>query len=170
MEATAGGCDLLVVNGLAAGQDVSVGAIAGLLLDHRPTGPGAELIELAMALHRDAGQNPLELLRRVGGRETAACMGAIMAARLQRVPVILDGTVAASAALVLERLRPGASGHCVLAAPDGMPAGAALERALNLPTLLGIGGHQNDGTAGALAAGLVASACRVFDQAEVGSA
>jgi nicotinate-nucleotide--dimethylbenzimidazole phosphoribosyltransferase len=96
----------------------------------------------------------------------AACVGAIMAARLQRIPVILDGAVAFGAAFVLERLCAGATEHCVLAAPDGLPAGAVLQEALGLPSLLGILSAEADGATGALAAATVITACAAFDGSE----
>ena len=52
----------------------------------------------AVALHKAHLADPLEVLRRLGGRELAAMAGAILAARTQRVPVLLDGYVATAAA------------------------------------------------------------------------
>ena len=50
--------------------------------------------------------DPLEILRRLGGREIAALAGALLAARELRVPVLLDGFVAGAAAAVLQALEP----------------------------------------------------------------
>jgi nicotinate-nucleotide--dimethylbenzimidazole phosphoribosyltransferase len=38
-------------------------------------------------LHKAHLDDPLELLRRLGGREIAAMSGAILAARMERIPV-----------------------------------------------------------------------------------
>ena len=65
-----------------------------------------EAVEAAIAHHGDHLKDPLEVLRRVGGREIAAMAGAILAARLQRIPVVLDGYVATAATL---RLWPSSS-------------------------------------------------------------
>lgn len=54
-------------------------------------------MRLAIETHKDHLSDPLAVLARLGGREIAAMAGAILAARLQRVPVVLDGYVATSA-------------------------------------------------------------------------
>ena len=59
----------------------------------------------AAARHRPAARDPFDLLRRLGGLEFAAIAGAVMAARLGRVPVVLDGFAATAAAAVLYRRR-----------------------------------------------------------------
>ena len=53
--------------------------------------------------------DPLEVLRRLGGREIAAMAGAILAARVERMPVLLDGFVVCAAAAILHALDPRAS-------------------------------------------------------------
>ena len=56
--------------------------------------------------------DPLEVLRHVGGRELAAMLGAILAARLRRVPVLLDGFTTTVPAAVLQAIEPAAAAHC----------------------------------------------------------
>jgi len=158
MEATAGGSDLLVVRALAAGHAASVAALAAGLLGPRQDGDLLDIAAAALARHDGHMDAPLEVLRRLGGRENAALAGAIMAARMQQVPVILDGAGAVAVAVLLEQLRPGAAGHCVVAADDGHPDFARLCTALGRPVLLGGTWPETDGSAGALAASLVQAA------------
>src|SRR6266550_2608850 len=72
------------------------------------TGPGTgvvgaaleqkrEVVAAAVARHRPEAGDPFELLRRLGGLEFAAMAGAILAARMGRVPVVLDGVSAGAA-------------------------------------------------------------------------
>ena len=74
----------------------------------------------AIATHRDHLSDPLEVLRRLGGREIAAMVGAILAARIERTPVLLDGFVACAAAAVLNAIDPATLDHCMAAqvSPD----------------------------------------------------
>lgn len=72
-------------------------------------------------------RDPLEALRRFGGRDTAAMVGAVLAARAQKALVILDGWGAAAAYRVCQALDREAVSHCVFA--DG-------ERRLALPNAL----------------------------------
>jgi NaMN:DMB phosphoribosyltransferase len=50
----------------------------------------------------------MDMLRRLGGRELVAMAGAIVAARMRRVPVLLDGYVCGAAAAALAHAAPGA--------------------------------------------------------------
>jgi nicotinate-nucleotide--dimethylbenzimidazole phosphoribosyltransferase len=65
--------------------------------------------EMARALK--AKMDPLDVLLRFGGHDIAAITGAIIAARLARIPVLLDGAAAEVAAALLQALRPDAAAH-----------------------------------------------------------
>ena len=62
------------------------------------------------ALYRARGHtaDPLALLRICGGADLAAMAGFCAQAAIRRTPVLLDGVVVTAAALVAERLAPGA--------------------------------------------------------------
>ncbi len=66
----------------------------------------ADAVDRALALHGSHRDDPFEVLRRVGGREFAAIAGAIIAARVEKVPVILDGFAASPAAAVFHAVNP----------------------------------------------------------------
>jgi nicotinate-nucleotide--dimethylbenzimidazole phosphoribosyltransferase len=81
------------------------------------TGPGTgvagaalankrDVVAAAVARHKPESGDPFDVLRRLGGLEFAAMAGAILAARMGRVPVVLDGFCAGAAAAVLGRARP----------------------------------------------------------------
>ena len=74
-------------------------------------GADAAAAQLQRALAAEPDADPLRLLRRHGGREIAATAGAILAARSQRTPVILDGPAPRAAAAVLRALRADALDH-----------------------------------------------------------
>lgn len=122
---------------------------------------GRGAVTAALAQHEGHLADPLEALRRVGGREFAAIAGAILAARYQRIPVLLDGFVACAAAAVLSRLAPGALDHCLAAHASGAPAHARLLDALGKTPLLETGIELEEGAGAALAIGLVKSAVAV---------
>jgi len=96
--------------------------------------------------------DPLERLRGYAGREVAACVGAILAARSLTVPVILGGEAACAAAVVLEAVEAGLSAHCRLAAPVGFRLTA------RLPSPPILGEAEEDGAIAALAAAAVVRA------------
>jgi nicotinate-nucleotide--dimethylbenzimidazole phosphoribosyltransferase len=60
----------------------------------------------------EAAASGLEAIRQFGGREIAAAAGAILGARIQRIPVILDGEGPRAAASALRAAAPHAADHC----------------------------------------------------------
>lgn len=133
----------------------------------------ADVVARAVARAGGPGLDPLEVLRRVGGREIAAIAGAILAARLQRIPVLLDGYVVTAAAAVLHALDPASLDHCLAAHRSAEPAhGRVLEKIGKRP-LLDLGMRLGEGSGAALACGIVRNALAVhqgmatFEQAAV---
>jgi nicotinate-nucleotide--dimethylbenzimidazole phosphoribosyltransferase len=175
MEAIAGGTDLLCVGELGIGNTTVAAAIYTALFG----GPAAQwvgrgsgvddaglqrkvaAVETAVERHREHLHDPLEVLTRLGGREVAAIAGAILAARLQRIPVILDGYVATAAAAILHAIHPSTLDHCVAGhvSAEGNHQ-EVLERLGKIP-LLALGMRLGEGTGAALAAGIVKSAAAV---------
>src|SRR6516225_8698074 len=106
------GIDALAVGEMGIGNTTAAAALcAGLFGGDAAlwTGPGTgvagaaletkrQAVATSVALHRPAAHNPFDLLRRLGGLELAAITGAVMAARLGRVPVVLDGFASTAAA------------------------------------------------------------------------
>ena len=171
MEATEG-CDLLCIGEMGIGNTTIAAAIAHGLFGGAPedwVGPGTgvdaeglkrktEAVRRAVDLHREHLADPLELLRRLGGREIAAMTGAILAARLQRIPVLIDGYVATAAAAILHAMRPDALDHCMAAHLSAEPAHGRLLQKLGKTPLLDLGMRLGEGSGAAMAAGLVKAA------------
>jgi nicotinate-nucleotide--dimethylbenzimidazole phosphoribosyltransferase len=132
-----------------------------------------EAVERAIAFHKGYASDPLEALRCLGGREIAAMAGAILAARMQRIPVILDGYVVTAAAAILHALRPDALDHCLAGHLSAEGAHADVLERLGKKPLLSLGMRLGEGTGAALAAGIVkaAAGCHfgmaTFTQAQV---
>jgi nicotinate-nucleotide--dimethylbenzimidazole phosphoribosyltransferase len=172
MEALAARPDLLCLGEIGVGGDIAASAIYHALYGGRPAdwvtdGNGAsrahkaELVRAAIATHREHLKDPFEVLRRLGGREIAAMVGAILAARIQRAPVLLDGFVVCAAAAVLHALDPASLDHCLAAHVAPERAHAEALRRLGKAPLLDLGVGLGEGVGAALAAGIVkaAAAC-----------
>nr|WP_272210726.1 nicotinate-nucleotide--dimethylbenzimidazole phosphoribosyltransferase [Marinicella sp. W31]MDC2876635.1 nicotinate-nucleotide--dimethylbenzimidazole phosphoribosyltransferase [Marinicella sp. W31] len=172
MEAVAGGVDLLCLGEMGIGNTTVAAAICcglygGPAAEWVGPGTGSEgemlerkiaAVEKAVALHKDHLSDPLELLRRLGGREFAAIAGAIIAARMQKVPVLLDGYAVTAAAAVLKAANPSALDHCMIAHVSAEPGHLKLIQKLGKTPLLALGMRLGEGTGAALAASLVKSA------------
>ena len=172
MEAIAGGTDLLCVGELGIGNTTVAAAIYAALYGGPPAhwvgrGTGVDdeglrrkiaAVEAALTHHRGHLRDPLEVLRRVGGREVAAIAGAIVAARLQRIPVVLDGYVTTAAAAILHAIDRSAIDHCIAGHLAAEGAHQEVLERLGLVPLLALGLRLGEGTGAALAAGIVRSA------------
>jgi nicotinate-nucleotide--dimethylbenzimidazole phosphoribosyltransferase len=172
MEAVAGGTDLLCIGEMGIGNTTIAAAIfhglyGGTAAEWVGPGTGSEgevlarkiaAVEAAVALHKQHLSDPLELLRRLGGREIAAMAGAILAARTQRIPVLIDGYVATAAAAVLHAANPQALDHCLIGHVSAEPGHMAAIERLGKTPLLALGMRLGEGTGAALAAGIVKSA------------
>ena len=172
MEAIAGGCDLLCIGEMGIGNTTIAAALAAGLFGGKGqdwVGPGtgvdgeglkrkAAAVDKAIALHHAHLSDPLEVLRRLGGRELAAMAGAILGARMQNVPVIVDGYVATAAAAVLYKANASALDHCLFGHCSAEPAHKRLLELIGKKSLLNLGMRLGEASGAALAAGIVKAA------------
>ncbi|PPD45952.1 MAG: nicotinate-nucleotide--dimethylbenzimidazole phosphoribosyltransferase [Methylocystis sp.] len=171
-EAIEGGIDLLAPGEMGIGNTTSAAAIYAALYGgpaSRWTGRGTGVdeaglarknaaIDAALALHGPHLSDPLEIMRRLGGREIAAMMGAITAARLNRVPVVLDGYVACAAAALLHAITPDAIAHCVAGHLSAEGAHAEVLLRLGKKPLLDLGMRLGEGSGAGLAIAIIKTA------------
>jgi nicotinate-nucleotide--dimethylbenzimidazole phosphoribosyltransferase len=111
---------------------------------------------------RAAAADPVATLAEVGGLEHAALAGFVLGAAAHRVPVILDGVIAGSAALVAAALCPAALQHALAGHASAEPGHALALRALGLRPLLGLDLRLGEGTGALLALPLVTAAARAL--------
>jgi nicotinate-nucleotide--dimethylbenzimidazole phosphoribosyltransferase len=172
MEAIAGGIDLLCLGEMGIGNTTIAAAIyhglyggtaadwvgRGTGIDDRGLARKIAAVEAAVARHKKHLADPLEAMRRIGGREIAAIAGAIIAARMERIPVILDGYVVCAAAAILHALDPRALDHCMAAHVAAEGAHEDVLRRLGKKPLLDLGLRLGEGTGAALAFGIIKAA------------
>ena len=174
MEAIAGGVDLLGLSAFGRGGEVADAALLELgggqnreaalsFTGIEPAGEQAQQVEQAAVLHGEAAGDPLELLRRLGGREHSAIAGAILAARVNHVPVVLGGIRAWVVALVLDQIEKGACAHCAVAGGEDGGLGMAVARQCVMPHLLSGFGQSGEGMQAAMAIGLLKGLAAVHD-------
>lgn len=118
----------------------------------------AEAVTLALARHGVACDGAFETLRRIGGREIAAMAGAVLAARMAKVPVLLDGFIGCAALAPLAKANPAITHHCLAAHCSAEAGHSRLLEALGLDPLLRLDMRLGEGTGAAVAAQIVRSA------------
>ncbi len=161
MEVVAEGADIIVLGNAGFGSATAAAAIAqGLYGGAAEYWAGAHdgtaeariaAVERAANFHAGGVSDPLECLRRFGGRDISGLVGAILAARQQSIPVILDGFVVCTAAAVLHAVNPDATAHCLAGHLSAEPAHGALLDRLGLTPLHNFGIPTGDGTGAAYA-------------------
>lgn len=162
--------DLFVAGEMGIGNTTSAAAIATALfpggaahwvgpgtgLDAKGVAHKSRIVDAGIELHRS--DDPLEILRCLGGREIAAMVGAFASARHKRIPVILDGFIASAAAAVLYKAHQGALDHVIAGHLSEETAHGSLLEALDKKPLLDLGLRLGEGSGAALAISIVKAA------------
>ena len=187
--ARAAASDIFIGGEMGIGNTTSAAALACALLGapaEALAGPGSglnkagverkvALIARALAMHRGHVNEPLEALRRLGGFEIAALVGAFSACAQQHLPVLVDGFIAGVAALASARLCPGAGNWMLHAHRSAEPGHARVLAALDAKPLLDLGFRLGEGSGALAALPLIRLACALhadmatFEEAGVAS-
>lgn len=126
----------------------------------------AAVVDEALQFHaldaEASRRDPLGALAAVGGFEHAAMVGLYLGAAERRLPVVLDGVIACSAALVAVALAPAVRDHLVAGHAGDEPGITTALAALGLEPLLDLGLRLGEGTGGVLAVPVVQAAARVL--------
>ena len=154
--ATAIGCTLL---GLAPRELAG----PGTGLDDKGIAHKIDVLERALALHRQQCTSPLEALRRVGGFEIAAIAGAYLSCAQLGILALVDGFIATSAALVAVRMQPQCADWLFYGHGSAEPGHARLLTALNAKPLLDLGMRLGEGSGAATAMPLLQLACALHN-------
>lgn len=172
MEVVAEGADIIALGNVGFGSATAAAAIAlglyGGTAEYWAGGEGnaaqsrINAVGAGVNLHKDLLSDPLEVLRCFGGRDIAGMVGAILAARHQSIPIILDGYVVCAAAAVLHKLNPDSIAHCVAGHVTAEPAHQALLDRMGLEPMHDMGIGIGDGTGAAFALGTLRSSCKAL--------
>ena len=111
-----------------------------------------------MELHLAETKDPLSLFAALGGLELAAIVGAIVAARLARVPVILDGFACTVSASVLFAIDPTTVDPCLVAHRSVEPGHSRLLELMRKEPILDLGLRLGEASGATLAIGILKAA------------
>jgi nicotinate-nucleotide--dimethylbenzimidazole phosphoribosyltransferase len=127
--------------------------VAGAVLETK-----RQAVAEAVARHRMPARDPFEILRRLGGLELAAITGAVLAARLGRVPVMLDGFAATAAAAVLYAADRHALDHCLVGHLSAEPGHRRLVERIGQRPLFDLGLRLGEASGATLALAVLKAA------------
>jgi len=174
-QAVAGGARMLVTGDMGIGNTTASAAVIAALTGLPATavtgrGAGADDAILARkteaverALRRIPGQaDPLLILTELGGLEIAALTGFIVGAAACRLPVMIDGVIAAAAALAAAALVPDAAKYLIGGHRSAEPGSAAALSHLGIEPLLDLQMRLGEGSGATLAVPLVQAAAKIL--------
>jgi len=163
---------------MGIGNTTAASALAAVLTGRAPadvTGRGTGLdepavrhkvavIEGAIDRHRPDPSDPLGVLAAVGGLEIAALVGAILGAAEAGVPVVLDGFITGSAALVASAMAPGVEARVIASHASAEPGHRIVLEQLELRPLLDLELRLGEGSGAALAIPIIRAAAAILGE------
>ena len=144
------GLDVVEVTGRGTGIDDA-------MLAHK-----VSVIQTAISVNEANPLDPMTALAAVGGLEHAGIVGYLLAAAALRTPVVLDGVIACSAALVAQAIAPQAAEYWVAGHRSAEPGASAALAHLALVPLVDLEMRLGEGSGAALAVPLVQAAARIL--------
>jgi nicotinate-nucleotide--dimethylbenzimidazole phosphoribosyltransferase len=177
-ELIASGADLLVTGDMGIGNTTPAACLVAAFTGraaHEVTGRGTgiddatlelkvKVVDKALALHKPDPADPIGVLSSVGGLEHAVLAGAILFAAAARIPVVLDGVIANSAALAAAAIAPDATGYAFAGHRSVEPGATIALEHLGLDPLVDLGMRLGEGTGALLAIPIIRSAAAVLNQ------
>ena len=164
--------DLFIAGEMGIGNTTSAAAIAAALFggggkDWVGRGTGvddtglkvkSDVVDAGLVRHKKDLDDPLSVLRVLGGREIAAMVGAIASARAHSIPVLLDGFICSAAAAVLYKMNHCALDHTQAGHVSAEGAHAQMLSKLGKKPLLMLGLRLGEGSGAALAINILKGA------------
>ena len=172
------GMDIVATGDMGIGNTTSSSAIASCLtgisvkdLTGRGTGISdevllrkIEVIEEAIRVNQPNPSDPIDVLSKVGGFEIGGLVGVILASVAKRIPVVIDGFISGTAALIACSLKKEVkdfliAGHC--SAEKGHKL---ILEYLGLKPLLNLDMRLGEGTGAALGISIVEASIKILTQ------
>ena len=163
------GVHLFIGGEMGIANTSAAAAIASALLEKPAaelTGPGtglgakeidrkAAIIQAALDKHQVSNDEPLKVLQTFGGFEIAALTGAYIRCAQLGIPVLVDGYITLSAALVASRIVPGIESWFFYSHQSAEPGYMVIMQALGATPLVNLGMRLGEGSGAAVAAPLL---------------
>jgi nicotinate-nucleotide--dimethylbenzimidazole phosphoribosyltransferase len=157
------GYGLLAAGEMGIGNTATSAAVTAVLLDRDPadvTGRGSglsdeallhkqEVIRKAIRLNAPDPSDPLDVLSKLGGFDIAAMTGLYLGGAACRLPVVADGFISLTAALLAVRIAPACRDYILPSHASSEPAVRMLLEALEMKSVIHAGMHCGEGTGAA---------------------
>ena len=102
------------------------------------------------------------MLAELGGLEIAALCGFVVGAASRRVPVMVDGVIAAAASLMARSFAPEVVGYLLVGHRSSEPGSSVVLEELGLSPVLDLGMRLGEGSGAVLAVPTVQAAAKIL--------
>ncbi|MFA8438063.1 nicotinate-nucleotide--dimethylbenzimidazole phosphoribosyltransferase [Pueribacillus sp. YX66] len=170
------GAKCLIVGEMGIGNTTSSSALLAVITEKNLAeliGPGTGLtteqmkvkksvIERAIEERKPNKNDPIDLLKKLGGYEIAAMAGAMLAAARNRIPIIVDGFICTVSAIIATAINECASDYMLAGHYSAEPGHQAALEKLGKTPLLNLHMRLGEGTGAALAFPIVEAATKML--------
>lgn len=169
------GSNLILLGEMGIGNTTSAAAILSAISGGTPqesvgkgTGVSDEQVQLKaslieQALARFEARDAKTVLQQLGGFEIAQMVGVILAAEKAQVPVVIDGFIVSSAALIASKLVPSCLDIMIFAHCSDEKAHQFMLDEMSVKPLMSLGLRLGEGTGAALAVPMIRIAADVYN-------
>lgn len=144
------GFQIIATGEMGIGNTTTSSAVLSVLLGEPPeavTGRGAGLsneglrrkqtvIQEAIRLHQPNPEDPIDVLAKVGGLDIAGLVGVFLGGAIYQVPIVLDGLISGTAALIAARIQPLAASYMLASHLSREPAAQKVLELLSLQPII----------------------------------
>jgi len=121
-----------------------------------------DVVNRAITVNSPDPSQPLEVLAKVGGFEIGGLVGVMLGAAAQRIPVVIDGFISGTAALIAVTLSPRLKEYLIPSHVSAEAGHAVILEQLELKPLLSLGMRLGEGTGAALGIYLCETAVKIL--------
>lgn len=121
-------------------------------------------IERALAINKPDPSDPLGVLTKVGGLDIGGLVGVILGAAAGRAAVVIDGLIAAAAALIAVRMAPAAADYLIGSHLSAEPGHKVALDLIGVPAYLKLDMRLGEGTGAALGMSLIDAALQALNE------
>ena len=152
------------ITAVITGQPVSEVTWRGTGLDDHSLQHKIEVIQKAIEVNHPDPQNALDVLIKLGGFEIAGLAGVALSAASHRIPVVMDGFISSSAALLAYKLDPAIKPYLLASHLSVEKGHRAILDHIGLEPLLNLDLRLGEGTGAVLVFNLIEAAARILNE------
>ena len=122
------------------------------------------VIKKAIEINKPDSSNAIDVLSKVGGFEIAGLCGVVLGAAARRIPVVVDGFISASAALVAYHIEPKVKDYLIASHRSVESGHRIILGYIGLKPILDLDLRLGEGTGAALAMPIIEASVKILTQ------